>query len=318
VPRQLSERLGFPWRLIESPQPTWPSWLKALQSVGALGTDWAGWADAWLEQLANGATGVIAGSAGDAITGKNIRPPDDGLDGDWVAKWRIRAYQEDRWHNSGLLRPEARRRLPEAVMRQADVRLAKLDVAFPFQRYIHIDLYGRQRRLTGGQTNQIARVMAPLPFLQTREMLDFWLNLPWSDFGDQKLYLDYARERHAAIFDIVLGERDVDLTSARRAPRRVSRALRLRLAGRFPGMRKRLATTNNDLLGIQMQFRTEIVDIVRQAEPLLEPLLDTAALRLEMDNFPRTRLLSPFRLMNLLGVAAHVALATDQSAHSSP
>jgi hypothetical protein len=149
-------------------------------------------------------------------------------------------------------------------------------------------------------------------------MLDFWLNLPWSDFGDQKLYLDYARERHAAIFDIVLGERDVDLTSARRAPRRVSRALRLRLAGRFPGMRKRLATTNNDLLGIQMQFRTEIVDIVRQAEPLLEPLLDTAALRLEMENFPRTRLLSPFRLMNLLGVAAHVALATDQSAHSSP
>jgi hypothetical protein len=83
-------------------------------------------------------------------------------------------------------------------------------------------------------------------------------------------------------------------------------------------MRKRLATTNNDLLGVQMQFWPQISELLMRAEPLLEPLLDTSALRREMQSFPRTRLLSPFRLMNLLGVAAHVALATDRSGHKPP
>ena len=82
-------------------------------------------------------------------------------------------------------------------------QVANLDVAFPHQRSLQLDLYGRQRRLTGGQTNMMARYLAPLPMFNSREMVDFWVNIPWADFREQALYLDYATTRHARVFDTV-------------------------------------------------------------------------------------------------------------------
>ena len=113
------------------------------------------------------------------------------------------------------------------------------------------------------------------------------------------------------MFDVVLGARDAD-ESVARAPRRLSRAVRLRIAGRFPHLREHLATTSNDLLGNQLRFRVEIARMIDTVAPLLEPVLDVRALKAELDVFPRSRLLAPFRLMNLLSVGAQLALVTDR------
>ena len=306
VPRQLSEKLGFPWTHVTAPQSSWSSWQRALQGVGAVGSDWAGWADDWLATLARQATGVLTGSAGEALTGKNIRQPDDGEEGDWIAKWQTRGYQ-DRWLNSPLLRPSARQRLRDATRMHLDRQAANLDVAFPHQRALQLDLYGRQRRLTGGQTNMMARYLAPLPIFNAREMVDFWVNIPWADFREQALYLDYATTRHARVFETVLAERDADASRAN-AARRLSRSLRLRLAGRVPQLRDRVASTSNDLMGHQLRFKNEIQQMLLRVSPLLDPLIDTKAMNAEMERFPATQLLSPFRLANLIGVAAHLDL----------
>ena len=62
-------------------------------------------------------------------------------------------------------------------------------------------------------------------------------------------------------------------------------------------------------MGNQLKFKSEIQDLLRRVSPLLDPLLDTQAMNAEMARFPATQLLSPFRLGNLLGVAAHLDLA---------
>ncbi len=307
VPRRLSEALGFPWTHVPAPKSTWRSWLTTLQGVGAVGTDWAGWADDWLARLASQATGALTGNAGEALTGKNIREPDDGPNGDWVGKWLARSFQ-DRWLDSPLLRPAAKRRLRDATRQHFERLLDGVNVCFPYQRSLQLDLYGRQRRLTGGQTNEMARYLAPLPFFNSRHMVDFWVNIPWSDFNQQRLYLDYAMTRHARVFDTVLAERDADAARGN-AARRMTRGLRLKLVGRVPQLRDRVATTSNDLMGNQLRFKSEIQGLLRRASPLLEPIIDTQAMNAEMDRFPATQLLSPFRLANLIGVAAHLDLA---------
>jgi hypothetical protein len=311
VPRKLSEALDFPWTHVSAPRSTWQSWQTTLQGVGAVGSDWAGWAHDWLSQLATHATGALTGNAGEALTGKNIREPDDGPNGDWVAKWVARSYQ-DRWLNSPLLRPPANRRLPEATREHYERLLDGVDVAFAHQRSLQLDLYGRQRRLTGGQTNEMARYLAPLTFFNSRDMVEFWVNVPWSDFNQQALYLDYATARHARVFDTVLAERDAD-ASRGNAARRISRSARLKVAGRFPQLRDRVATTSNDLMGNQLRFKAELQSLLKRVSPLLDPIIDTDAMNAEMARFPQTQSLSPFRLANLLGVAAHVDLAVRRS-----
>jgi hypothetical protein len=307
VPRKLSEQLAFPWTHVPAPQSTWASWLRTLQGVGAVGTDWSGWADDWLNQLAAQATGALTGNAGEALTGKNIREPDDGPNGDWVGKWVARSFQ-DRWLDSPLLRPGARERFRGATRDHYERLLTGLDGVLPHQRSLHLDLYGRQRRLTGGQVNEMARYLAPLTFFNSREMVDFWVNIPWSDFNQQALYLDYATTRHAHVFDTVLAERDAD-ASRGNAARRMSRGIRLKLAGRVPQLRDRLATTSNDLMGNQLRFKPELQELLLRVSPLLDPIIDTRAMNAEMARFPATQLLSPFRLANLIGVAAHLDLA---------
>ena len=307
VPRMLAERLGFPFTAINTPESSWDGWLRGLTSVGAIGTDWAGWADDWLSRLAEASSGVITGNAGEALTGKNIQVPVGGLGSDWIDMWHKRTFQQERWNRSSLLLPAARKRMHDVSREQLEVLVGGIDFASSHQMSMHMDLYGRQRRLTGGQTNHMGRVLAPLPFFLSRGMLDFWVNVPWEDFYKQHLYLDYATSRHGQVFDIVLAERAVD-ASVLRAPRRLTRRLRTRLAGRFPVMRDLLATTSNDILGNQVKFHAQIQDMVVRTAPLLEPVLDTRKLLAEMAQFPRTDTLSPFRLMNLLGVVAHLDL----------
>jgi hypothetical protein len=70
-----------------------------------------------------------------------------------------------------------------------------------------------------------------------------------------------------------------------------------------------VATTSNDLMGNQLRFKAELRDLLRRASPMLDPIIDTPAMNAEMERFPATRWLSPFRLANLIGVAAHVDLA---------
>ncbi|HWO08882.1 MAG TPA: hypothetical protein VNN80_05360 [Polyangiaceae bacterium] len=317
VPRRLSESLGFPWTHVPAPLSSWHSWQRTLQGVGAVGSDWSGWAEDWLGQLASHASGALTGNAGEALTGKNIREPDDGPNGDWIGKWLARSYQ-DRWVDSPLLRPGARKRLREATREHYERLVAGFDVAFPHQRALQLDMYGRQRRLTGGQTNEMARSLAPLTFFNSREMVEFWTNVPWSDFNQQALYLDYATNRHGRVFDVVLAERDAD-ASRGNAARRTSRSVRLKLAGRFPQLRDRVATTSNDLMGNQLRSKSEIHELLRRVSPLLEPLIDTKAMNAEMARFPQTQSLSPFRLANLIGVAAHLDLALPSSeSHTEP
>jgi hypothetical protein len=86
------------------------------------------------------------------------------------------------------------------------------------------------------------------------------------------------------------------------------------MAGRFPQLRDRVATTSNDLMGSQLRFKAEIKQLLERVSPLLEPVIDVQAMNREMDRFPQTQLLSPFRLANLLGVAAHLDLALGRSA----
>jgi hypothetical protein len=317
VPRKLSETLGFPWAHMPAPQSTWRSWQNTLQGVGAVGSDWAGWADDWLRQLAAQASGALTGNAGEALTGKNIRSPDDGPNGDWLGKWLERSYQE-RWVDSPLLRPAARARFRDATREHFERMLAGVDVAFPHQRALQLDLYGRQRRLTGGQTNEMARYLTPLPFFNSREIVEFWVNVGWDDFNQQALYLDYATTRHGRVFDIVLAERDAD-ASRGNAARRMTRGLRLKLAGRVPRLRDRVATTSNDLMGNQLRFKSEIQELLRRVSPLLDPIIDTEAMNAEMARFPATEWLSPFRLANLMGVAAHLDLAASRGeSHNRP
>jgi len=139
-------------------------------------------------------------------------------------------------------------------------------------------------------------------------MVEFWVNVPWSDFNQQALYLDYATERHASVFDIVLAERDAD-ASRGNAARRMSRGLRLKLAGRVPRLRDRVATTSNDLMGNQLRFKSELQELLRRVSPVLDPIIDTEAMNAEMARYPATQSLSPFRLANLIGVASHLDLA---------
>ncbi len=198
--------------------------------------------------------------------------------------------------------------MPDATRMHLERQAANLDVAFPHQRSLQLDLYGRQRRLTGGQTNMMARYLAPLPLFNSREMVDFWVNISWADFREQALYLDYATARHGQVFDTVLAERDAD-ASRSNAARRMSRALRLRLAGRVPQLRDRVASTSNDLMGNQLRFKQEIREHACCAfHRCSSRVIDMKRMNGEMERFPASQLLSPFRLANLVGVAAHLDL----------
>ena len=182
-------------------------------------------------------------------------------------------------------------------------RLAgEAQTAFPHQSALHLDLFGRQRRMIASQTNTMARHLAPLPFFYTEQMVGFWSNVPWSDQADQQLYLAHARERYGEVFDIVLGDREV--RTVRRSASRFTRATRLRLADFFPGLRHRIAPVGNDLMGSLLRARGDIHDLVEGVAPLLEPVLDTAAVLREIERFPRSRLLTAARLQSLLSVSA--------------
>lgn len=304
VARKLAEKFELDWTL-EAPATSWRGWLDWFHVAGTSGFDWGGWAGAWLSSLSAKGSGALIGFLGDALSGKHlVDHPSAG--GNWVESW-ARWSSRDRWLGSPLVRSEIRTEMREVAHSYLQRLADGVEIAYPHQTALHLDLHGRQRRMICSQSNIMARFIAPLPFFYTEQMVTFWSNLPWSDLADQQLYLAHARERYGRVFDVVLGDREV--RTLRRSASRLTRDMRLRLANEIPGLRHRIAPVGNDLMGSLLQSRVEIHGLIEAVAPLLEPVLDTAAVLREIERFPRSRLVTSARLHSLLSVAAPLGAA---------
>jgi hypothetical protein len=301
--RGLCEALGLDFELYTMERTSWATWERCVQQAGVIGGfQWGAWAEDWLERLRRAGRSVLLGYLGDALSGKHLvqRPEHRG---DWLRDWETWSLDEG-WAGSPLLRPEAGDRLRRVVRERLDQVAGEAEVAFPHQRALHLDLYGRQRRFVAAQPNLMARFVSPVPFFYTMEGIDFWSNLPFDDLRRQALYLSYARARFPALF----GE-----------PKRPASPL-LRVRGALtnlgvrlvPALKQVLAPGEIDRRAIIRRHRVEIVEVVKAVGPLLEPLVDPLRVTRAIETYPRGADLNTVQLLRLVNLAALLRLSVDR------
>lgn len=297
--RAVAAAVGRTTALFVPGTTSWPGWERCIQQVGVIGGfQWAGWGEEWLGRLRQGGRHAMLGFLGDALSGKHlVRSPETA--GDWHDDWERWSLDEG-WAGSALLRPDARRRLPEVVRERFDALAQRATFAFPHQRALHLDLYGRQRRFVAAQLNLMSRYLEPVPFFYTAETLDFWSNLPWSDLDRQSLYLAYARSRFAPLFPPPRG---------RSPARRLANASRSAAVRLWPGLRRMLAPPEIDRERIIGDHQRRIAALIHQAGPALEEILDLDAVRREFDRYPGRSTLNWVRLLRLVNVLMLTKLA---------
>ena len=291
--KALCRRLGLKHSVYEIRDSDWQAWREHVQRLGNVGGFQfsSGWARHWLRELVAAGPAVLIGYLGDALSGKHlVRYHGD----DWAANWEAWSLDEGRsanWVNSPLLHGHIAQRYRATVRARLDQVMAQpAQVAFPHQRAMHADLFGRQRRLVAAQTNIIADALDPIPFFYTQELVEFWANLGYSDLERQRLYRRYAEVRFTAVFPPV---------SKPGIGRRIWGSGVNAIGSVAPGLRRRLAPAEIDLVQLLGRHRAAIAVLARRLEPMLEELFDVRKLIPALERFPTDPVINPMQLQRL-------------------
>jgi hypothetical protein len=268
-------RIGRDNELFQIPAGDWDAWERIIGQLGNAGmVQWSGWVEHWLDYLRMQGDNVVIGFLGDALSGNHFAAaPEE--DADWIRYW-IDFSTNQHWLRGPLLLQAARKRAQEAfAMLGEDSR--GLDFAFPFQRALHLNFYGRQRRWTGAQPNLLSRAVLPiLPFYRASSIA-FWSNLPLADLRGQRLYLEYARSRFPRLFPAAPGRFGRFTSRAARKLSAIGRSVR--------GASDRRSAPVIDRSHAILPHRERILGLCETVRPRVAHLLDVDALKQEVRGF---------------------------------
>jgi hypothetical protein len=173
------------------------------------------------------------------------------------------------------------------------------DVAFPHQGALHLDLYGRQRRLVAAQPNWMGRFLYPMTFFYTSRLLDFWSNVTWDDLHAQSLYRAYAVDRFPSIFN----------EPPKKLPERLWGAAS-NLVGKYsPSLRARMRPPEINRHTIVKANRANIENLLHEVGPLLGDIIDVAAVRRELHRYPQSEELNSVQIVRLVNLLMLIRLA---------
>jgi hypothetical protein len=259
--RAVVAKIGRETDLFRVSAADWQQWQRCIQSLGNAGmTQWSGWAETWLSFLRDHGEFPIIGYLGDALSGKHlgrqISPPD------WLDQW-TRWSTKGGWAESDLLNATVRRKLREVMAERFKSCLDQVHLAFPYQRALHLDLFGRQRRWVASQPNLVSRFSTPLLLFYDEDLIDFWMNLPPEDLVGQRLYLSYAQERFPRLFP----------KNKRAAPTLTERVMR-KMRRIVEGTDKKIPPAVIDHRVIIESNRQQIIKLADDTAPLLAEVLD--------------------------------------------
>ena len=179
-------------------QTSWSVWRNNTRQLGNIGMiQWAGWSDEWLRLLSNNHRFVLIGYLGDALSGKHLVRSDE--NSDWLSSWVD--WSLDAWATSPCLQEDCRNRIRRLVLQRLAAVAESANPTLPHQVAMHLDLLGRQRRWVASQPNLISNYLHPKTFFFDKELVNFWINLPYDDLRNQRLYKSYAQSRFPSLFD---------------------------------------------------------------------------------------------------------------------
>jgi len=300
IARSLCGTIGVQLTHYNATHTSWEVWKRCVERLGATGgyQFTAGWFEDWLNLLSQNGSQVILGFLGDAFSGKHLKPMAHNA-GNWLNDWEEWSLDEG-WATSGLLKPFARKRLYECIRDRFSEVCREATFAFPHQRAMHLDLFGRQRRYVASQVNLLSMFLCPLPFFYTSEGIEFWANLPFQDLDKQVLYKSYARQRFPDLFK----------PEARpRLYQRIWGALTNEVLKLIPDARPFLSPTEVDHRGLLAQNREHVLRLVEHMYPLIEHFFDTRKLLDEIHAFPNSRQLNWVQLTRLANLLILVNLS---------
>jgi hypothetical protein len=291
--RKLCEELGLDFTLYTVGTTSWDVWRRCVEQSGSVGGfQWAnGWAEEWLKLLGRNGSHVLLGYLGDALSGKHLVQYDS-RESAWLDNWERWSLDEG-WSDSPLVRPEANEALRECVRARFSRMIRDISFAFPHQQALHLDWYGRQRRFVAAQPNLIRRFLAPILFLYSDYMLDFWANVPFDDLRGQALYLRYAQHRFPAVFKE---------EPAARLHDRVWGTMTNALIAAFPAATNYFRAPEIDIKSIVARHKASVVSTVKDVESLIGQVFDMKALLSEIEAFPQTNRLTSVQLSRLINV----------------
>jgi hypothetical protein len=291
--RRLCTKLGlehYPYYRKDS--SSWEQWQDLIQHLGATGgIQFHAWAGDWLRHLGSLANKIVLGYLGDALSGKHLPGTEHDERKDWLETW-INWSAEEGWLHSSLLRPGVRLEMSELTRDVLASRCNIPDLAFPHQKALHLDLYGRQRRLVAAQPNLFSRFMAPMTPFYTPRLLEFWSNLAWTDLHAQSLYRAYAEDRFPSIFTVPAAKLSERLWGAAS-----------NLVGEVsPALRARMQPPEINRYTILADNRDDIDRLLLEVGPWIDDYIDVTAVRRNIRRFPRGELnaVQIVRLVNML------------------
>jgi len=215
---RIAALVGTTTQVSSIPDISWNDWEISTQRLGSAGqVQVSGWAQAWLRYIGHETDALVHGYLGDALTGKHLSSSigealSNGLS--YWTNWSIGSFWRD-W--PGLRKHWREHMVPEL---EADFRavLSGVDVAFPYQQTLHLDLYCRQRRWVASQSNNLGEVVLPACFFYHPDILQVWTNLSIADLDRQALY---NQANHQAFPNLFPGQPTASFNLARRIVRKV-------------------------------------------------------------------------------------------------
>lgn len=266
--RAVCSRVGRTTGVFEIPDPDWSEWSRMMMQLGNTGmVQVVGWFDRWLSYVQSQGNNLVIGFIGDALSGKHLGPKVP-KGADYVGYLIDYVSGGGGWLDSTLLRPHARSRATAVVIEQTNNSLRDIACAYPHQKALHANLYGRQRRHTGAQPNQMSRFVTPILPLYDYDVIEFWSNVPVDDLFGQNLYLSYAEFRFSRLFPKRPGAGRRLVT---RAMRKAGRLLYCAMHG-VPSVSQRpIVIDRNRAI---MPYKGRIIDLARRVSPLVDDLID--------------------------------------------
>lgn len=196
----IAEQVSLKTTVFSIPDADWSVWVRCIQQLGNTGMlQWSGWAEMWLKLLRENGNSVLIGYYGDALSGKHLVKSNGNSAAGWLEHWI--SWSKEDWSQSSLLSVDALSNANEIIKFGFQRLSAGINFEYPHQEAMHYDFFGRQRRWVAGQPNLINRFISPICYFCDAELADFWMNLPFSDLENQRLYLAYGFSRFPHLFD---------------------------------------------------------------------------------------------------------------------
>ncbi|MBK7674438.1 MAG: hypothetical protein IPJ27_06515 [Candidatus Accumulibacter sp.] len=280
--REVAKCIQLSTALVDIPDPQWRIWERMIKQFGNTGmAQWVGWGDLWAEYLGSRENHIVIGFLGDILTGKSLGSNAQSCD-DWEGQY-FDFLTDGGWLSSPLLRPQARRRVISEVREQLQFGLQDAEFAFPHQKAMHLNLYGRQRRHTGAQPNVLCRSVLPILPFYIDEVIDFWCNLGLQDLMKQELYLSYAESRFSRLFP----RRPSQARALfERAWRKASRLTQAALISKRETPQRPIVIDRNRAI---LPHKRQIIELARRVAPIADDIIDIDGFCQKVSNYAGER-----------------------------